>query len=315
MMLTSSGHYGDATRCRELGIATYLTKPIEATELYSAICRTLEQRNETDATATTRRKDVQRAARPLKILLAEDNIVNQRVAVGLLTKRGHEVTVANNGREALDALEKSAFDVVLMDVQMPEMGGLEATAVIRQREQEHGGHLRIVAMTAHAMNGDREKCLSGGMDGYMSKPIDPGMLYATLEHEPNAVQKVKPTAEPSSAPIDREGVMHRLGGDEQLFGEVIKLFLEDCPARLAAIKEAVHCGDAEAIRTTAHALKGAAGNLSATGLFEAARTLERLGAEGRVEAAEAAWRHLSAKAAEVIDALREMESRTECVPS
>ena len=125
----------------------------------------------------------------------EDNVVNQRVAVGLLTKRGHDVTVANNGLEALAALERGAFDVVLMDVQMPEMGGLEATAAIRQRERDTGGHMRIVAMTAHAMNGDRERCLAAGMDGYLSKPIDPAMLYATLEHE----------AAPTRRPARRRG--------------------------------------------------------------------------------------------------------------
>ena len=113
------------------------------------------------------------AARTLKILIAEDNIVNQRVAVGLLAKRGHDITVAHNGLEALAELERGAFDVVLMDVQMPEMGGLEATAAIRERERVDGGHLRIVAMTAHAMKGDRERCLAAGMDGYLSKPIEP----------------------------------------------------------------------------------------------------------------------------------------------
>src|SRR4029079_650770 len=115
--------------------------------------------------------------RTVRLLLAEDNVVNQRVAVGLLSKRGHQVTVVTNGREALDAIERDRFDLVLMDVQMPEMGGLEATIAIRERERTSGGHLRIVAMTAHAMTGDRERCYAAGMDGYLSKPIDPLRLY------------------------------------------------------------------------------------------------------------------------------------------
>jgi CheY-like chemotaxis protein len=115
------------------------------------------------------------------VLLAEDNIVNQKVAVGLLTRRGHRVTVANNGREALDALERHAFDVVLMDVQMPEMGGIEATARQRERERTTGGRVRIVAMTAHAMTGDRERCLACGMDGYLSKPVNQKLLFEVVE--------------------------------------------------------------------------------------------------------------------------------------
>jgi CheY-like chemotaxis protein len=115
------------------------------------------------------------------VLVAEDNIVNQRVAERLLTRRGHLVTVVNNGREALAAMARGAFDLVLMDVQMPDMDGFEATAAIREEERESGRHIRIVAMTAHAMNGDRERCLAAGMDGYLSKPIDPGTLYDAVE--------------------------------------------------------------------------------------------------------------------------------------
>jgi two-component system sensor histidine kinase/response regulator len=253
--------------------------------------------------------------RPLQVLLAEDNIVNQRVAVGLLTRRGHVVTVANNGLEALAALMSRRFDLVLMDVQMPVMGGFEATADIRRQERERGGHLRIVAMTAHAMNGDRERCLSAGMDGYLSKPVDPAMLYAIVEHEGASQWGAAPSPASKSAPVDRDQALERLGGDEGLFTEVIQLFLEDCPARLAAIKRAVDRGDADQIRVTAHALKGAAGNLSATGLFDAASTLERLGMEHRIDAARAAWRQLSAEAAAAMDALRQFETITSNEPA
>jgi CheY-like chemotaxis protein len=185
MMLTSCGQYGDAARCRELQIAAYLTKPINAAELLDAVCHVLQPATAPAATAPATAPPAAAApAAPIgraKVLVVEDNVVNQRVAFGLLTRRGHTVTVANNGLEALAALEREPFDLVLMDVQMPEMGGLEATAAIRQREAGTGAHVRIVAMTAHVMTGDRERCFAAGMDGYLSKPIDPHMLFAVVE--------------------------------------------------------------------------------------------------------------------------------------
>jgi two-component system, sensor histidine kinase and response regulator len=181
MMLTSGGRDGDSARCRELGISTYLSKPVKQSDLFNAMCGALEGKQE----AAPKRVPAPIAStdqiRRMKVLLAEDNVVNQRVAVGLLQRRGHEVTVVSTGVEALEALKTNPFDVVLMDVQMPVMGGFEATAVIRAAEQQTGRHLRIVAMTAHAMTGDRERCLSAGMDGYLAKPIDPPALFAAVE--------------------------------------------------------------------------------------------------------------------------------------
>jgi two-component system sensor histidine kinase/response regulator len=184
MMLSSSGQHNEASRCRTLGVSAYLTKPIPAADLHDAICRVLRPMLAPQPVARpTVAPESGVAVRPLRILLVEDNVVNQRVALGLLKKGGHEVTVANNGLQALAALEGRIFDVVLMDLQMPEMGGLEATAVIRSREAGTGQHLRIVAMTAHAMTGDRELCLASGMDAYISKPIDRTRLFALLEEE------------------------------------------------------------------------------------------------------------------------------------
>jgi signal transduction histidine kinase/CheY-like chemotaxis protein len=313
MMLTSSGKYGDAARCRDLGIAAYLTKPITCDILFEAIARVLDgeprdvrkkvERLSPTAQSSARSAVISPPVRRARVLLAEDNIVNQRVAGGLLTRRGHDVTIVQNGREALNVLERESFDIVLMDVQMPDIGGIEATQAIRIREEGTGRHVRIVAMTAHAMTGDRERCLAAGMDGYLSKPVDQKMLYAVVEQECTATDQ--PAVAPT--PLVRQDILERLGGDEHLFSEVIGLFLEDCPERLAAIRAAVDAGDAELIRTTAHALKGAAGNLSEGGLFEAAATLERIGAECRLDAAEAGWRRLSAEASNVIDALQRFQ--------
>jgi two-component system sensor histidine kinase/response regulator len=305
MMLSSSGLEGDVSRCKALGIAAYLTKPIKASDLFDAICRTLDRTPiAAPHSVHTKSATPSAPARLARVLVAEDNIVNQRVALGLLSRRGHAVTVVNNGREAVDALASHTFDLVLMDVQMPEMGGFEATAAIRARERETGGHVRIVAMTAHAMNGDRERCVAAGMDGYVSKPLDPRMLFAVVEDEPPAV----PAAASTPSTFDRTAALERLDGDEALLSDVIGIFLEDCPARLKAIKAAVDAREPEAIRVEAHGLKGAASNLSATSLFDAAEVLERVGAESRLDAAEAAWRRLSIAATEVLTTLRQFET-------
>ncbi|MGB2669153.1 MAG: response regulator [Candidatus Acidiferrum sp.] len=184
MMLTSAGHRGDAARCQELGVAAYLLKPIRQSELREAVARVLGAREHDGAIPLITRFSLQDAREPdtfLRVLLAEDNLVNQRLAVRLLEKRGHQVVVAATGLEALKALEKEKFDLVLMDVQMPEMDGLEATAVIREKEKRTGMRQAVVALTAHAMKGDREKCMDAGMDGYLTKPIRPQELDQLLE--------------------------------------------------------------------------------------------------------------------------------------
>jgi two-component system sensor histidine kinase/response regulator len=174
MMLTSAGHRGDAARCKELGVAAYLLKPIRQSELREAIARVLGAKQRPGVIPLVTRfslHDARDSAEILRVLVVEDNPVNQRLATRLLEKRGHRVVLAANGREAVDAIEREAFDLVLMDVQMPEMDGLEATAVIRQREQTTQRHQPIIALTAHAMKGDQLRCIEAGMDGYITKPI------------------------------------------------------------------------------------------------------------------------------------------------
>jgi two-component system sensor histidine kinase/response regulator len=301
MMLSSSALEDEVARCRDLGIAACLNKPIRASELFESITRIV--RGAPVAAKPAKPADKAPApARLINVLVAEDNLVNQRVALGLLTRRGHTVTVVGNGREALDVLERETFDLVLMDVQMPVMSGFDATAAIRARERQTGGHLRIVAMTAHAMNGDRERCVAAGMDGYLSKPIDPQMLFAIVEGD-------APAGQAAASAFDRPAILARLDGDEALLSDVIGLFLDDCPARLRAIRAAIDARDGELIRAEAHNLKGASGNLSAMGLFNAAHALERIGAEGRLDHAEVAWTVLAQRAAEVRDALRQFEVR------
>jgi signal transduction histidine kinase/DNA-binding response OmpR family regulator len=190
MMLTSAGHMGDAARCRELGISAYLVKPIRQGELLEAICNILNPQPQSRPPLVTRHT-LRETKNRLRVLLAEDNQVNQTLAVRLLEKRGYEVRVAGNGREAIEILAKHTFDVVLMDVQMPEMDGFEATAAIRAGEKSTGLHLPIIAMTAHALKGDEERCLAMGMDAYISKPIRVNDLFSTIENVVHRQGEVK----------------------------------------------------------------------------------------------------------------------------
>jgi two-component system, sensor histidine kinase and response regulator len=181
MMLTSAGQRGDAARCRELGIAAYLIKPIRQSELLRAILEALgKPSGKVERAPLVNRHSLREAHKAARILLAEDNAVNQKLVMRLLEKRGLLVTAAGNGKEVLAALEKQSFDLVLMDVQMPEMDGFEATARIRQEEKATGAHLPIIALTAYAMKGDEERCRAAGMDDYIPKPVRPQDLFSAI---------------------------------------------------------------------------------------------------------------------------------------
>jgi two-component system sensor histidine kinase/response regulator len=204
VMLTSIGRKGDAALCRELNIAAYLMKPARQNELLETLCRVLRKSPKAEAPALITRHTLHEERSRLQILLAEDNIVNQTLAVRLLEKRGYIVTVAADGRAALSAVEKQSFDLVLMDVQMPEMDGFQATAAIRAKEQPGAHRLPIIAMTAHALKGDQERCIAAGMDGYVSKPIRIADLFAAIE---SAVGKARPAAPPETSLAEGPAVL------------------------------------------------------------------------------------------------------------
>jgi signal transduction histidine kinase/CheY-like chemotaxis protein len=316
MMLTSSGEHGDARRCQALGITAYVVKPVRQTALRLAIQRALTPGAD-PAPPEACVPVVSAAVESKRVLLAEDNVINQRVAVRLLTNRGHQVTVAANGREALLALSTAHFDIVLMDVQMPEMGGFEATAEIRAREASSGRRTRIVAMTAHALKGDRERCLAAGMDGYLPKPIDRLELFEAVE----SARETAPagaTAEPGPSPgppFDRGQMVERLGGDPVLADELLDLFAEVCPRLVRDIRLAIEAGDAAAVQERSHELKGAAGNLVAPELVDAARALEILGRHGALDAAPAAWQRLQAASTRVLVAAQRSSPEPATCPS
>jgi PAS domain S-box-containing protein len=289
LILTTAGQASEAEHFHGLHRAGFVCKPVFSHEVVRALTAVLHMDTSPDAEDSP----VQHAtntAEPhtLRVLLAEDNLVNQKVALRFLEKWGYTVVIANNGREAVEAVARETFDVVLMDIQMPEMNGFEATATIREHEQGSGTRLPIIAMTAHAMPGDRERCLAQGMDAYLSKPIEPHELYQTLNRlSTHAVAVASQTVigRTSHVVFDRAALLTRLEGDAELLDELIGLFLEDCPQRLTSVHDALARGDMEDLAQVAHTLKGAAGNLCAPLVQDAAKHLEAAARQGDVQAA------------------------------
>jgi len=236
-----------------------------------------------------------RAASPaLRILLVEDNAVNQKLALVLLRKLRHRVTLTNNGREAVQQLEKRSFDLILMDVQMPVMGGLEATAIIRKREERTAGHIPIIAMTAHAMAGDRERVLAAGMDDYVSKPI-------RFDELCKAIERFAPLA------IDSAALLQSVGGNPKLLCELIDIFAADLPKMMSRIQRAIRKQDASFLRDAAHALKGAVGNFDHDASFEAIRKLEEMARENQLSDVDAMFQRVRNEMAHLTRSLRHLK--------
>ena len=293
--VSSPNQNGERARSAELGIACSLTKPVDQMELLRAIGRALTPGQLPRAAVPSVLMPADLPTARLDVLLAEDNAVNQRLAASLLERRGHRVTTVPNGRDALAAIEAHAFDVVLMDVQMPEMGGLEATAAIRRHERGTRSYLPIVAMTAHAMKGDRERCLGAGMDEYLTKPLDPTQLYEAVERVSNGSTKAACLHAPATSGM-YEAVLARVGGDVQLLADISRLFVNELPGHLEQIRSALDARDALALRRAAHGLKGAAANFEASTVVDAARTLEEIGRSGKFVDDERAWIRLTTEA-------------------
>ncbi len=246
---------------------------------------------------------------PRRILLAEDGLVNQKVVVSLLTKRGHHVTIVGNGQEAVEAVAQGAFDLVLMDVQMPVMDGFAATSVIRQWERDTGRSLAIIAMTAHAMQGDRQRCLDAGMDGYVSKPFRPQELFAAVEgikpaaDAPDCAATESANAPTTLPPFNRETALANVGGSEELFQEIVELFTRECPKQIDAMRQARMTGNNADLARIAHTLKGAISHFEAQSAWEAALRIETMARDGRLDDYEAAWSSLKQEIARLQAAL------------
>jgi PAS domain S-box-containing protein len=304
MMLTSGDQPGDAARCEALHIAAHLMKPIKQSELLDAITLALglaAPDHEGLAAVVSQRG---RGLPSLRILLAEDSLVNQKLAMALLEAQGHKITLVGNGREALATLVAQPFDLVLMDVQMPEMDGLEATAAIRTREKTAGGgHVPIVAMTAHALKGDRELCLAAGMDEYIAKPIRAHELFDVIE----AVvlpAKAAPPAPATKEIIDWAESLRGVEGDQRLLKTLVEAALKEIPGLAAAAARAVAEADAPALRLAAHTLRGSLRYFGDTSAIEHLQQLEQMGQDRNLADAGVALASLQEEIAEITSAMQ-----------
>ncbi len=282
LMLPPAGRGDAADRYCESPVAACVRKPVKQSDLLDAILTALGR---LPAPAAGPAAPAAAGPRGLRVLLAEDNEVNQELAVRLLGRQGHTVVVAGNGREAVAAWEAGAFDFILMDVQMPEMDGLVATAEIRTRERHRGGHVPVIALTAHAMKGDRERCLAAGMDEYVSKPIRLPELLRAIERVVPAF--TAPAEMPAAAPADGEGgafdaraALARVDGDKGLLRKLTDLFSDNAPKLLAAAREAVARQDGTALGRAAHQIQSTATIFGARAVTETAQRLEGAGRQG-----------------------------------
>ncbi len=327
VMLTSVGKRGDAARMKEIGFSAYLTKPIRQSQLFDALM-TVENKNSvprkyTHKSLVTRHSIAEDHKRKVRILMAEDNIVNQKVAAAILKKLGYRADAVVNGAEAVKALETLPYDMVLMDCQMPEMDGYEATGRIRDESSAVKNHkIPIIAMTANAMEGDREKCLDAGMDDYITKPVKPEELFKAIQKA--LLAQGGDTAEtldekalennygnhmtignfPLSTPpaqgaivakeaeeemdkdiFDKDALLEKLMNDAELVESIIDIFLEDIPKQIDILKSALIAKDADAVGRLAHSIKGAAGNICAYALQKSALQAEKSGKAGDLKKA------------------------------
>jgi PAS domain S-box-containing protein len=292
VMMTSIGRRGDAKRLEVLGFAAYLTKPVKRSSLHDILTTTLGCQEDPSCQhrqIITRHTVAEDRKRKCRLLVVEDNPTNQKVVSKLLEKMGFRADMVDCGRKAIGALEAISYDLVLMDVQLPDMDGLATTSAIR-RSGVLNPEVPIIAMTAHAMKGDREKCLQAGMDDYISKPIRSADLSAALarwalrdETAPPRTRRepgVESQDDILAAAFDKVGVLERLDGDEAMLAEVMETFLEDAPRQLRILEEAVAEEDVARTLLSAHTLKGAAGNVGAIGLETAAYWLEKAASDG-----------------------------------
>ncbi len=296
ILLTSMGRRGDAARCKELGISAYLLKPVKQSELLGAclnvLGHSLLDANLGKGRLITRHtvREEQRCRQSLNILVAEDNPVNQKLVVRILKKQGHSTVVVENGQEALERVEKDVFDLVLMDVQMPVMDGLKATAIIRDREKSTGTHIPIVAMTARAMKGDRESCLEAGIDYYISKPFKVAelleVLHLVMENKITQHGEQKPAQATSGTALDFDSMLGYFDGDLELFQETFELFIDNYPSQIETIRRAISAADPESLDRAAHLFKGSVSNFSVANITALASDLERMGREKRMDGAE-----------------------------
>jgi CheY-like chemotaxis protein len=289
-------------------VAGCLAKPVMESDLLGAVLSALDtavaERLDTGPPTGTQLEGEQT---PLHILLAEDNEVTREVVMRMLRKHGHTVATASNGEEAIEALDRESFDMVLMDIQMPVTDGLVATAKIRESERQTGRHIPIVGLTAGAVEWDRERCHAAGMDGYVSKPLKAQGLHEALQ---NVLSHAEKQAEGDAdrrrqpeANLLRAAALSRMDGDEGLLDEIVSLFQKQAPLLLTELRESIAVRDPSRIEQAAHKLKGSVGVFDSNGAVEAAQTLESMGRSGDLSSSEAAYRVLADRVQQLAAAL------------
>jgi two-component system sensor histidine kinase/response regulator len=297
VMMSSFGRRGDAKRLKDIGFSAYLTKPVKQSQLYDCLAMVLGGEHAAvhapDAALVTRHTLHEARRSRVRILLAEDNATNRQVALGILKNLGFKADTAADGREVLQALAKIPYDIVFMDVQMPEMDGFEATRAIRSgKAGALNPRIPIIAMTAHALKGDRGRCLEAGMDDYISKPIAPQALADALEKWVDKGEEQRSVGaaprgdalSPAGLPVfDRPALSDRILGDEDLIKQIIAIFLEDIPKQLQLLKDLLDRRDTESAGKQAHAIKGAAANVGGMALSAVAGRMEKAGLAGQFE--------------------------------
>ncbi len=296
IMLTSAGKAGDGAHCRDLGVSGYLMKPVKKSDLWDAIMIALGRPiNDGVKQDLITKHYLREHRRSLRVLVAEDSRVNLKLVTQLLEKRGHTVVPALNGREAMAALNTQVVDLILMNVQMPEMDGFEATKAIRSREEGTDDHIPIIAMTAHAMKGDRDRCLNSGMDAYVSKPLRANELFDAIEGltpTDGRSDDSMPEDDTTTPVVDWDAAVSHLEGDVDLLKEIAGMFLEESSVLMFQMKEALNRGDGRALERAAHTIKGSVGNFAAQPAFDAALRVEQVGRDSEMRYAEQAYKKL-----------------------
>jgi two-component system sensor histidine kinase/response regulator len=289
-MLSPDQLHSDMSCCREMGIVACLTKPIGKSKLFGAVARVLAGLQAFEGEGERTLPTIAEGA-GLRILLAEDNVAAQLVGRRMLEKGGYEVATASNGVQVLQMLEKESFDLILMDLEMPQMDGLQATRTIRQREAESGQHIPIVAVTAYATNEDQERCLAAGVDGYLPKPVGPARLRRVL------TRFLRPDRDPAKVPpVDLEAALQATAGDRELLREGVGLFMEhDYPRHLRMLEEGLDQRDARAIKAAAHGVKGVVDSFGGQAARDAALRLETMARDNDLDAASDALKALKAE--------------------
>jgi two-component system sensor histidine kinase/response regulator len=313
-MLSSTMQPGDIARSHEAGLAGFLTKPVQPSELLDAILGVMSSMENmaADAEDIQLAQQISNMGNGMRILLAEDNVVNRQLAARLLEKRGYTVVIAKNGIEALAAVEREEIDMVLMDVQMPEMDGLEAIRAIRSNEKISKRHLPIISLTAHVMKGDREKCFEAGADDYIPKPIQPANLFAAMERMRSSQRDHEPdVAAPAiSDSLDTAELLERVQGDRGLLAEIVQLFESGLPAILQGLRESIAREDATEIARTAHTLKGSVGNFGRGGAFRAVEEMESFAKESDMARTTKAFVLVESELKELLAALAPFRTAT-----